>query len=113
MLHDLRTALEVRDLFVVYQPQINLANNAVVGIEALLRWRNPKGELVPLDQFISVAEQSGLIVEVGAWVLNTALVAQGELGAVSYTHLDVYKRQIWPCPTITASSTAAKPSSVW
>jgi len=84
MLHDLRTALEVRDLFVVYQPQINLANNAVVGIEALLRWRNPKGEFVPLEQFISVAEQSGLIVEVGAWVLNTALVAQGELGAQGY-----------------------------
>jgi len=85
MLHDLRTALEMRDLFVVYQPQIDLANGQVVGIEALLRWRNAKGEFVPLEQFIAVAEQSGLIVEVGAWVLNTALAAQHEFGALGYS----------------------------
>lgn len=84
MLHDLRAALERRDLFVAYQPQVDLATDAVVGIEALLRWRNAKGEFVPLEQFIAVAEQSGLIVEVGTWVLNTALLAQRELGGLGH-----------------------------
>lgn len=85
MLHDLRAALENKDLFVVYQPQIDLATGAVIGLEALLRWRNAKGELVPLDQFISVAEQSGLIVDLGEWVLNTALAAQRQLAALGYS----------------------------
>ena len=84
MLHDLRSALDNRDLFVVYQPQIDLASGAVVGIEALLRWRTAAGEFVPLDQLIPVAEQSGLIVAVGSWVLRTALAAQRELAARGY-----------------------------
>ncbi len=79
MLHDLRAALENGDLFVVYQPQIDLASGGVVGIEALLRWRTAAGEFVPLEQFIAIAEQSGLIVAVGSWVLRTALAAQREL----------------------------------
>lgn len=84
MLHDLRAALDNRDLFVVYQPQIDLASGAVVGVEALLRWRTANGEFVPLEQFIAVAEQSGLIVAVGSWVLRTALAAQRALAAHGY-----------------------------
>ena len=79
LLHDLRAALESRQLIVVFQPQFDLATNRVLGVEALLRWRNDAGENVPLEQFIPVAEQSGLIVEIGAWVLNAALAAQREL----------------------------------
>lgn len=84
MLHDLRWALNNRELFVVYQPQIDLASGAVVGVEALLRWRTANGEFVPLEQFIAVAEQSGLIVAVGSWVLRTALAAQCQLAAQGY-----------------------------
>ena len=84
MLHDLRAALDKGDLFVVYQPQIDLASGAVVGVEALLRWRTAAGEFVPLEQFIGVAEQSGLIVAVGSWVLRTALAAQRELATHGY-----------------------------
>lgn len=84
MLHDLRAALDNGDLFVVYQPQIDLASGGVIGIEALLRWRTADGEFVPLEQFIAVAEQSGLIVAVGAWVLHAALAAQRELAARGY-----------------------------
>ena len=84
MLHDLRAALENGDLFVVYQPQIDLSSGAVVGIEALLRWRTATGEFVPLEQFIAIAEQSGLIVAVGSWVLRTALAAQRELATKGF-----------------------------
>jgi len=84
MLHDLRAALENRQLIVAFQPQFDLATNRVLGVEALLRWRSDAGRYVPLDQFIPVAEQSGLIVEIGAWVLNAALAAQRELAAAGF-----------------------------
>lgn len=79
LLHDLRAALDNEQLLVAYQPQFDLASGAICGIEALVRWRRGTGEAVPLDQFIPVAEQSGLIVDLGAWVLRTALAAQREL----------------------------------
>ena len=84
MLHDLRAALENRQLIVAFQPQFDLATNRILGVEALLRWRSDAGQYVPLDQFIPVAEQSGLIVEIGAWVLNAALAAQRELAAAGF-----------------------------
>ncbi|WP_408887501.1 EAL domain-containing protein [Rhodopila globiformis] len=55
-----------------YQPLLNLAGNRITGFEALLRWRQPDGTLVPPAGFIPVAAQSGLIVAIGAWVLRTA-----------------------------------------
>lgn len=76
LLQNLRQAFDSRRLFVVYQPQLGLPDGKVIGVEALLRWRNDEGQFVPPDQFIPVAEHSGLIVGVGAWVLRTALQAQ-------------------------------------
>ncbi|HWT16307.1 MAG TPA: EAL domain-containing protein, partial [Patescibacteria group bacterium] len=84
LLHDLRAALDNAQLFVVYQPQFDLASGTICGIEALVRWRSGTGEAVPLDQFIPVAEQSGLIVDLGAWVLRMALAAQRELADHGY-----------------------------
>ncbi|WP_217619612.1 EAL domain-containing protein, partial [Achromobacter sp. GbtcB20] len=70
--HALRTGSRGGELFLVYQPQIDLASNRPCGAEALLRWRGADGQLVPPDRFIPIAEYSGLIVEIGAWVLREA-----------------------------------------
>lgn len=72
LLQNLRQAVESERLFVVYQPQMNLQTGAVVGMEALIRWRNEDGSFVPPDRFIPLAEASGMIVAIGDWVLRTA-----------------------------------------
>lgn len=72
LLKGLRASFEERRLFVVYQPQVELASQRVIGAEALLRWRTDEGRFVPPDQFIPLAEQSGLIVPIGEFVLRTA-----------------------------------------
>jgi len=72
LLSDLRAAIDDELLFLAYQPQIDLQSGAVIGLEALLRWRTREGRFVPPDQFIPVAEASGLIVPLGRWVLFTA-----------------------------------------
>lgn len=84
MLHQLRLAFDSESMFVVYQPQIDLATGKVIGLEALLRWRNASGEYIPPDQFIPVAEQSGLIVGLGTWVLRTSLRAACVLRDAGY-----------------------------
>ncbi|WKJ88617.1 EAL domain-containing protein [Methylomonas montana] len=75
LLHDLRLAMQgdQSPFFLVYQPQIDLASDRVVGLEALIRWKNQDGTIVPPDRFIPIAEQSGLIVPLGNWILRTAL----------------------------------------
>ncbi len=72
---NLRTALEKQQFFLVYQPQLDLASQKIIGFEALLRWRHPEMGLVAPDRFIRVAENSGLILPIGKWVLRTACSA--------------------------------------
>ena len=69
---DLQGAGERGELVVHYQPLYAVADRAVVGMEALVRWERPGHGLVPPDEFIPIAEESGVIVELGEWVLNEA-----------------------------------------
>jgi diguanylate cyclase (GGDEF)-like protein len=87
LLRGLREAFEHHHLYVAYQPQVDLADGRVVGAEALLRWRTDDGRHVPPDRFIPIAEQSGLIVAIGEFVLRTACQQLKRLHDLGHTGL--------------------------
>lgn len=73
LLKNLRTAFDMERLLLNYQPKLCLQSGRVLGVEALLRWPVEGGDFVPPGQFIPIAEQSGLIVRLGEWILRSAL----------------------------------------
>jgi diguanylate cyclase (GGDEF)-like protein/excisionase family DNA binding protein/PAS domain S-box-containing protein len=70
--HGLRRALDNGELRMFYQPLISLADRRIVGVEGLVRWQDPQRGLVPPDAFIPVAEETGLILPLGRWVIGEA-----------------------------------------
>ncbi|MBU2917649.1 EAL domain-containing protein [Psychrosphaera sp. F3M07] len=69
---DLRKAIVQDELVLTYQPKIDIQNNKIIGAEALIRWQHPEKGLIYPDEFIPQAEKSGLIIEIGDWVLSAA-----------------------------------------
>ena len=95
--NDLRQAVREQQFVLYYQPIAELASRRVAGAEALIRWRHPERGLIPPDHFIPIIEQSGLINEIGLWVLETAcaqLAAWQAAGSAHYLSINVSGRQI-------------------
>ncbi|MFD2110633.1 putative bifunctional diguanylate cyclase/phosphodiesterase [Thiorhodococcus fuscus] len=94
---ELRRAIREREFVLFYQPIVDLVQNRLVGAEALIRWRHPERGLVPPDDFIPLAEESGLIGEIGLWALEVAseqLAQWRKHETQLYLSLNVSARQI-------------------
>lgn len=87
IIRNLQHDFECEKLEVWYQPQIDLLTEETVGVEALLRWRDPKGEFISPEVFVPLAEYSGLIVEIGKWVLAESVRRLKVLIAAGYSNI--------------------------
>jgi diguanylate cyclase (GGDEF)-like protein len=81
---DLRDALEGGEFFLVYQPTVDLSDMSPTGVEALIRWKHPSRGIVQPDDFVPLLEDTGLIVEVGRWVLREACIQGAAWRAAGY-----------------------------
>lgn len=86
---NLRHALENNEFFLNYQPKRELVSGQVTGVEALLRWRHPRWGMVPPGNFIHLAEETGLIIPIGEWVLREACEQIRKLKTAGFAHLSV------------------------
>src|SRR5690606_18835830 len=83
--NELRAAIASQNFIVYFQPQIDLARQHVCGFEALVRWHHAEVEMIPPDRFIPIAEETGLILELGAIVLRQACLQRKQLKAQGIT----------------------------
>lgn len=74
----LRTAVKNEEFMLMYQPQFDTKTKKIIGAEALIRWNHPQEGIISPDKFIPIAEESGVIVAIGEWVLRTAAIQQKE-----------------------------------
>ena len=121
MRNGLRRALEHGEFVLHYQPQISLASGLVIGVEALIRWNHPELGMVPPGRFISIAEDSGLIVPMGEWVLKEACrqgVAWRKAGlpelliAVNLSAVQFKRGDIVACVTSALEESGLNPASL-
>ena len=84
----LREALQKKEFEVYYQPLVNLQNDTIIGLEALLRWHHPSGQIILPAVFIPIAEETGLIHSIGEWVLRSACM-QTKLWQKSHPNLNI------------------------
>jgi len=84
---DLRKALDNQELFLHYQPQVDLVSGQWIGLEALIRWQHPVLGLIPPDRFIPIAEETGLIEPIGHWVLHEACAQYGRWHRMGFPQL--------------------------
>ncbi len=89
LLKELRHAFDRDELFLAFQPKIALHSREVIGFEALIRWRNSRGQFVSPLEFIPLAEQSGLIVRLGEWVLSQAMRSLAQVRARGFNGLSM------------------------
>lgn len=87
--NNLRRALTQNELDVFYQPKLCLRTGRLLGMEALLRWDHPEKGMIRSDQFISVAEETGLIIPIGKWVARQACRMSKQLSAAGFGNLQV------------------------
>ncbi len=87
--NELRKALDNSELRVYYQPKVDIKTDTIVGMEALVRWQHPERGLVPPFDFIPIAEETGIIVRIGRWVLEEACQKTAEWHRMGYAQLSV------------------------
>lgn len=87
--NDLRKAIKLGELLLYYQPQLDCISGRIVSMEALLRWQHPQRGLVFPDSFIPLAEETGLIVEIGEWVLRAACIQNKKWQDMGYAHMPI------------------------
>ena len=95
----LRRAIEREEFVIYYQPQTNVKSGKITSVEALIRWQHPKEGLLSPDRFLKIAEETGLIIPIGAWVLKTACTqakAWQDAGMPSHrVSVNISAKQFW------------------